>query len=111
LTIEAYTEKTVQSEFPGELEAGRLEWRPIDVEQPANEHFQDDYQLEFNSLILAEVTGEAVTSWRNLDQVWYLLDDEEDFEEYVQTNVATALSYPGEGGDSEAAGDASSETP
>src|SRR3990172_4504257 len=44
-TIEAYAHETVASKFAADLEARRLEWRTVNVEEPANQHFIRDFQL------------------------------------------------------------------
>ena len=44
-TIEAYTHETVTSRFGPDLQARRLEWRAVNIEEAANRHFIRDYRL------------------------------------------------------------------
>src|SRR5512134_1075795 len=38
-TIEAYAKETVTSRFAADLEARRLAWQAVNVDEPANRHF------------------------------------------------------------------------
>lgn len=59
--IEALSREAVESGFPEDLKAGRLEWRVINVEEPGNEHFIQDYQLFSKSLVLVAKEGSKQT--------------------------------------------------
>lgn len=87
LAIEAYTEETIQRDFLDVLEEDRLEWLPVNIEEPGNEHFEDDFQLVTQSVVLVELTDGEMTRWKNLEQVWDLLDDEVVFQEYIAQEV------------------------
>ncbi len=85
--IEAFSRDAVQSGFPEELKAGRVEWRVINVEQTGNEHFVRDYQLFSKSLVLVEKEGSKQTRWKNLQKVWTLVGNKEAFTKYVQDEI------------------------
>lgn len=89
--IEASAADAIQRRFAAELQAGRLEWRPTNVDQPANEHFIHDYQLVTRSLVLVEIRDGKQVRWKNLDQVWELVSDEIRFGQYVQREVRDFL--------------------
>jgi hypothetical protein len=50
--IENFSRAAVGNAFPDEIQKGRLEFQAINVEEPANEHFVDDYQLVTRSVVL-----------------------------------------------------------
>jgi hypothetical protein len=90
-TIEAYSEEAIRSEFADELGSGRLAWRVVNVEEPENEHFIEDFQLATRSLVLAEYRDGEVIRWENLQQVWQLVREKERFLEYVRSSTRKFL--------------------
>jgi hypothetical protein len=89
--IEAFSGEAVKSGFPEDLKAGRLEWRVINVEEPGNEHFIQDYQLFSKSLVLVAKEGSKQTRWKNLQRVWTLVGDKDAFIQYVQVEIRAYL--------------------
>ena len=89
--IEAFSQEAVESGFPEDLKAGRLEWRVINVEEPGDEHFAKDYQLYSKALVLVEKEGSKQTRWKNLQDIWTLVDNKEAFIKYVQAEIRSYL--------------------
>jgi hypothetical protein len=89
--IESFAREAVQTGFGDELKAGKVEWRALNVEEPANRHFIKDYQLYTRSVVLASYQGDKQLRWKNLDQVWVLVGDKGQFTRYVQNEVKTLL--------------------
>lgn len=83
-TIEAYADEAVHAAFAGELEDGALEWRVVNIDEPENRHFIQDFQLVTRSVVLAEYRDGEVVRYENLNQVWRLVRDKERFLAYVQ---------------------------
>ncbi len=92
--FEAYSLEAIQQRFVDALGDGRLEWRAINVDEPANKHYIEDYQLITRSLILVKMQDGEQIGWKNLQKIWELVGDEDDFVKYVQSEVA---GYLGEG--------------
>jgi len=91
-TIEAYTEGVIETEFSDELADGRMAWRLVNLDEPANQHFQERFELSFGTVVLAEtVAGEVKRFWK-LDRVWKLTDDKAAFETFVRGEVEAFLS-------------------
>jgi len=98
LTMEAWIDEAVQTHFAGALKGGRLLWRPANIEEPENMHFEGDFDLEFNSAVLVRTHGDEESSWENLEELWDLLEEKPQFLEYVWAHVAGALdSLPAKG--------------
>ena len=91
LTIEAYSEEALKDAFPEALARGELEWQAVNVEEPANEHFVEDYQLTFGALVLVDTLDGEQKEWRNLERVWELVGDELKFKAYVEAQALTFL--------------------
>ncbi len=90
-TIEQYSHDAIQTYFANELGNGRLEFRPVNVEEPENKHFIQDYQLVTRSLVLSLETGGKETKWNNLPDVWKLVRDKDKFFQYVKDEVEKFL--------------------
>ena len=86
-TIEEYSHDAIQTYFAKELGNGTLEFRPLNVEEPENKHFIQDYQLVTRSLVLSLVSDGKETKWKNLPDVWKLVRDKDKFFQYVKDEV------------------------
>ncbi|MBU0508960.1 hypothetical protein KKH27_09020 [bacterium] len=87
IKIETYTHEAIETGFAGELQSGKLIWRTINTDQPENEHYLKDYKLITKSVILSDVRSGKEIRWKNLDKVWLLLRDKDEFEKYVRAEV------------------------
>ncbi len=83
LTIEALARQAVQDNFADALADGRMFWQAINIEVEGNQHFERDFSLQTQSLILAEYSTNACVRWKLLPEVWNLVASEPDFTEYV----------------------------
>jgi hypothetical protein len=92
--IETLTETTLLEDFSIPLEKGIITWRPVNVEEPGNEHYAEDYNLYTKHVIVSEIVDGEEVRWKDLPRVWELLDDEEAFREYVRDELRA---YLGEG--------------
>lgn len=91
LTIERYAEEALKAAFPKSLNSGELEWRTVNLEEPANEHFVEDFQLAASSLVLVDTQDGKQKEWRNLERVWELVGDELEFKAYVEAQAMPFL--------------------
>ena len=73
------------------MEEGKVVWRLVNLDEPANKHFIDDYQLYSKAVIVADVRGGEESRWKNLTKVWQLTNDKEAFVEYVQDEIREYL--------------------
>lgn len=89
--IPAYTQAVLQRRFERELATGRISWHAIDTDDPAKEHYLNDYQLYAKSIVLSLQKDGAQLKWKNLDRVWELVYDRVAFERYVEEEMAAAL--------------------
>ena len=89
--IEAFGKKALEEGFQDEMESGRIVWRDIDLDEPGNEHFVQDYQILSISLVLSDMENGEQKHWKNLEEVWNLLNNEKEFVDYVQKEVRAWL--------------------
>ncbi|HVP13160.1 MAG TPA: nitrophenyl compound nitroreductase subunit ArsF family protein [Phycisphaerae bacterium] len=88
LSIEKQSKETVESRFGGPLHDGTLAWRAVNIESDGNGHFEQDFQLQAQALILVELKDGKVARWKNLPKVWELVDKPHEFQEYVRSELA-----------------------
>lgn len=89
--IESLSRDVVTSDFSLQLQSDQLEWQSVNVEQPGNEHLFDDYKLVTWSLVLVTYKNGKQTDYRNLTDVWTLVNNEPAFRSYVKNGVQAAL--------------------
>lgn len=89
--IEALTKEAVQEGFAQAIAKGRVEFRVLNVEEPDNEHFVQDYKLYTKSVILSDTKDGKELKWKNLEQVWTLLGNETKFIDYIQKEMKSYL--------------------
>ena len=89
--FEAYTKEALLTGFPEELKTGLLEWRVLNVEEPANEHFVEDFQLTTRAVVLVDAVDGRQQQWKDLKEIWFLVDDKAAFLEYIQSETRSYL--------------------
>jgi len=89
--IEAVSRETIEKSFPKELACNRLRFLVVNVDQPENRHFVEEFQLESSSLVLVEMQNGKPLGWKNLPDVWTLVEDDSKLEKYVRDEVASRL--------------------
>lgn len=89
--IEAYTEAAIRSGFSEALKNGTLELKVVNVEEPGNDHFVEDFQLYTRSVVVEKRSGNKQVQWKNLDKVWSLIRNKTAFMEYVQKETLALM--------------------
>ena len=85
--IEELSAQAVKFHFEKELLTGKVVWRVINVDEPENDHYNKDYQLYTKSLIVSEVKDGKEVRWKNLEKIWVLVREEEEFDKYVDAEI------------------------
>lgn len=89
--IEELSRLALEEGFSDELEKGRLQWQVVNIEEDGNDHFMKDYNLFSRALIVQKVQDGKNADWKNLQRIWELVNDEEDFVKYIQDEVRSML--------------------
>ncbi len=90
-TLERLSRKAINEKFSRELGSGKLAFKSVNVDEPENRHFIEDFGLYTKSLVIVEMQGDKVIRHKNLKEIWTLWRDEPVFEKYVQKEVAAFL--------------------
>ncbi len=89
--IESFAKEAIEIGFADEIKNGKLEYTTINIDEPANQHYIQDYQLTTRSVILAKFSGGEQISWKNLERIWELVRDKQAFVSYVQDEAKTMM--------------------
>lgn len=87
LKIEELAHNAVHQRFPNELESKSLDWRVVNLDQDENRHFETDFDLITQSLVLVDQQGGKTARWKNLDRIWELVGSETEFADYVSASI------------------------
>jgi hypothetical protein len=89
--IDALTNQAIETAFAKELKDRKLTWEVVNIDEPPNKHFVQDYKLYTKSVVVVDsVKGEQVR-WKNLEKVWQLLNNDQSFVRYIQEEVRVYL--------------------
>jgi len=91
LTIEEFSKQAIEEKFLAKLADGLLEYHSVNIDKQEHQHFENDYKLTIQSLVLARMENGQVVEWKNLEKVWDLFQDYGAFAEYVQSEVSHFL--------------------
>jgi len=89
--IETNTKAAVEEAFANDLKSGRIEFKMLNIDEPPNKHFVDEYGLFTKSVVLSDLKGGKQEQWKNLDQVWNLVGNEAGFRAYITKEVKIYL--------------------
>ena len=93
LAIEEYAEEALRNAFPEAFESRQLEWHAVNIEEPSNEHFVQDYELTSSSLVMVYFDRGEQKEWKNLDRVWDLVGDKMEYQAYVEGEALAYLEF------------------
>ena len=91
MKIEAYSYEAIEKNFKDQLNNKKLVWKMINVDEPQYNHFIKEYDLFTKSVVLVKIRNGSTVSWKNLDKVWTLLGDKNEFITYVTEEVESFL--------------------
>ncbi|NQT90150.1 MAG: hypothetical protein HQ558_02745 [Candidatus Omnitrophica bacterium] len=85
--LEQYAKEAIENNFRKELDEGSLVFKPVNVEEEANKHFVNEYQLYTKSLVLSLVRDGKEVKYKNLDKIWEYVRDKTKYMDYVKSEV------------------------
>jgi hypothetical protein len=89
--IEELSNRVMTEQFSDELRDGRLIWKVLNVEEPEYKHFEEDYSLISQSLVLVDAREGKGMKWKNLEKIWELVHNDNEFMNYVRNEVRAFL--------------------
>ena len=91
MKLETYSRRAVEGGFPDEIEKGKVLFRTLNLDEPENSRFVEEYKLVTKSLIVSLNRKGREVKWKNLPDIWKLVGDQERFEEYVRRETQSFL--------------------
>ncbi len=91
MKIEALSIDSINKAFPNELKSGALVFQTVNIEEPQNKHFVEDFKLITKSLVIVKVKDNKTEQFRNLPKVWELVHSPEDFAGYVKSEISSFM--------------------
>ncbi len=85
--MEKYSREAVETNFKVALASGKLEFKAVNVDEPDNVHFAEDYKLYTKTLIVSLVKDGREERYKNLDMIWQLVRNKQEFIDYVAAGV------------------------
>lgn len=79
--IEAYSLEAIQQWEEKNIK--KVAWKELNIEDTVNEHYVDEYDLQFSSLVIVKYVGGRKDKWKNLEETWKLVNDKSTFIKYV----------------------------
>lgn len=86
-SIEMLTKETVALNFKGAAAAGTVVYKAINTENSENKHYEKTYRLLTKSVIISDVVNGKEKRWKNCEKIWFLLDNEDRFIEYITREI------------------------
>ena len=87
IKIEAYSREAIETGLRRDIDSGRLRFEVVNIEEPANRHYIQDYSLYTKSLVLISVSGGKELRYKVLNDVWNHLGDKAAFIAYVKSET------------------------
>ena len=91
LQIEFMADQAIRETFDQELKEGNLVWLVLNMEEPDNQEFVDEYDVDASTLLLTDSVSNGKGRWKKLEKVWELMREPEAFGRYVEKEVADYL--------------------
>lgn len=90
-TLEKYTREAVEGNFGEPYKGWRVEFRGVNLDDPANGHFVGDYKLTSKAVVAQKFEGDEPRAWKELPDVWRMLGNRELFTGYVVGEIQDLL--------------------
>jgi len=91
LQIEFMADQAIRETFDQDLKEGNLVWLVVNMKEPDNQEFVDEYDLDGSTLVLTDSVSNGNERWKKLEKVWELMHEPEAFGRYVKKEVADYL--------------------
>lgn len=91
IKFESFTQEALQGAFAEKLNSGEMEWKMVNVDEPNNKHFVDEYGLYTKSIVIVKIRNGKMVEWKNLKKIWELVGEKNVFVKYIRDEVGTYL--------------------
>ena len=89
--IESNSKALLDLVFAEQMKSGTIEWRVRNTDEKKHAHFEKDFNLLFGSVVAVKMKDGKQVEWKNLQKVWELVWDKDEFNSYLETEVKAYL--------------------
>lgn len=87
VAFEQYTKDALNEFFAERMKERKLIYKVVNVDDNENEHFISDYSLTTKSVVLVQFADGKKVKWKNLDGIWKLVANREQFINYIESEI------------------------
>ena len=77
--------------FAENIDKSEIEIQSVNIEKSENEHFVTDFQLSMKTVVVANYVDGKIKDWKNLDKVWQLVGNKENFQNYITNETKNII--------------------
>ncbi len=89
--IENTTKAAIEQNFADQIKNGSMVFKTINVDENQNKHFVNKYGLYTKTVVVSSVKNGEELKWKNLDQIWNLIGQDESFKVYIANEIKAFL--------------------
>ncbi len=90
--LESTLLNTMQVTYSNHFGAGRLAMCIINVDDPENRFYLEQFEILGNSIVIVEKRGGVILRYKNLESIWDVSEDRDAVTQLLRTEVAGFLS-------------------
>ena len=90
-TLETALQSTLEVTYSDHFGTGRLAMCVINVDDPENRHYLEQFKILSNSIVLVQKREGTVARYKNLESIWEVSEDREAITEILQAEVGGFL--------------------
>ena len=95
INFELFTREVLETSFSGQLKNKKLIWNMVNLDEPQNRHYIQDFQLFTKSIVLVHYHDGVRAGWKNLDLIWDLVGDKDSFQTYIAGEMTKFIGEQG----------------
>ncbi|MFC1512196.1 nitrophenyl compound nitroreductase subunit ArsF family protein [Candidatus Latescibacterota bacterium] len=95
INFELFTKEVLDTSFSDKTRDKQLIWEMVNLDEPQNRHYIQDYQLFTKSIVLVHFKSGIRTGWKNLGQIWNLVGDKDAFQSYIESELTSFVGAQG----------------
>lgn len=89
--IESQAYNVVHSDFAEEVASGKIQWKVLNYEEPANAELAKRFEIQMPVVVVARIVNRELAEWKNLDRVWALVGDQSGYASYLGEEIRQVL--------------------
>jgi hypothetical protein len=89
--LESTLQSTIQVTYANHFGSGKLAMCVINVDDPENRHYLEQFQILSNSIVIVEKKSGVVLRYKNLESIWDISENRDAITQMLQTEVGEFL--------------------